>query len=121
MDESEFVPAPGQGALAIEARAGDEIVPPLLAALEHALTRAEVNAERAVVRALDAGCSTPLGARAVARHDGLELWAVILTPDGTQRLAAHAAGSCADAVALGESVAVNLKAQGAAKLLQPAT
>ena len=66
--EREFVPAPGQGALAIEARESDEATLRLLATLDDAASRAEITAERATMRALNAGCTTPLGARAVYEH-----------------------------------------------------
>lgn len=118
LDEHEFVPAPGQGALAIEARAADERVLGLLQAIEDAPTRAAITAERAAMSALNAGCSTPLGARAVVEDGQLRLWAVVLSVDGRQRVVADAHGKAEDATSLGQAVARQLIAGGADKLLQ---
>ncbi|HVF09534.1 MAG TPA: hydroxymethylbilane synthase [Abditibacteriaceae bacterium] len=117
LDERKCVPAPGQGALAIEARGDDEQVAQMLSTLDDAATRAEVTAERATMRALNAGCSTPLGARAVVDGDVLRMWAVILSPDGRRRIFAEAGGATADAASIGESVAQQLITQGARELL----
>jgi hydroxymethylbilane synthase len=59
-----MLPAPGQGALAVQCRAGDEPVLALLAAIEDPAARAETAAERAFLRALGAGCTAPVGAHA---------------------------------------------------------
>ncbi|MDF2441280.1 MAG: hydroxymethylbilane synthase [Abditibacteriota bacterium] len=117
-DQSAFVPAPGQGALAIEARSNDMRTLELLAALDHAPTRREIEAERAVMEALGAGCSTPLGARAIAEESALRLWAVVLSPDGKQRLFAQHQSTLGAADALGRHVAALLKEQGAAALME---
>jgi hydroxymethylbilane synthase len=117
LDELKYVPAPGQGALAIEARTGDERVLSLLSAIEDHATRSEITAERAAMRALNAGCSTPLGARAVACGEELRMWAVVLSPDGVQRIFAQGDGRLADAAAIGERVARLLVERGATKLL----
>lgn len=117
LDERSFVPAPGQGALAIEARQNDAQTLHLLAALDDAATRAEIGAERSAMRALNAGCSTPLGARAIATGDELHLWAVVLSPDGAQRLFAEGRDSLINAAQLGENVARQLQEQGATTLM----
>jgi hydroxymethylbilane synthase len=64
LDEREIVPAPGQGALAVQCRAGDDAVLTLLAAIADPAARAATDAERAFLRALDAGCTAPVGAHA---------------------------------------------------------
>jgi hydroxymethylbilane synthase len=117
LDERTCVPAPGQGALAIEARSDDGRVAQLLSTLEDTATRAEITAERTAMRALNAGCSTPLGARAVVDGDALQMWAVMLSPDGKQRIFAEAAGAASEAALIGEKVAQHLIAQGARELL----
>lgn len=117
LDEREFVPAPGQGALAIEAREGDERTLQLLAALDDAATRAEIGAERTAMRALNAGCSTPLGARAVAQDGRLHLWAVVLSVDGTQRVFAEREGAISESSLIGEDVARQLRSAGAVDLM----
>ena len=77
------VPAPGQGALAVECRDNDNRVLDLLRALENEATRIETAVERAIVRALNAGCSTPLGVHAHFQDDGqLLVVSRVLSPDG---------------------------------------
>ena len=112
----ELVPAPGQGTLALEARAGDERVTAAIAGLRDASAERALAAERALVRALGAGCETPLGAHAAARGDGrLELRAFIGSTDGSHWIRDAAAGS--DPAALGEAVAARLLSVGAEELL----
>lgn len=117
LDQNQFVPAPGQGALAVEARLNDDRTLQLLAKLDDAATRAEIGAERTAMRALNAGCSTPLGARAVASENELYLWAVVLSQDGKRRLWAEARGEIGQAPALGENVARQLLEAGAFELM----
>ncbi len=76
LDPLQMLPAPGQGALAIECRTDDTDLVADLAALDDPATRAAVTAERAVLATLEAGCSAPLGALAevVEGEDGDELW-----------------------------------------------
>lgn len=116
-DQSTFVPAPGQGALAIEARESDARTLKVLSTLDHALTRREIEAERSVMESLDAGCSTPLGARAVADQSTLRLWAVVLSTDGAQRIFAQHQSTLDGAAELGKRVAAMLKEQGADELM----
>ncbi len=91
-----MLPAPGQGALAIECRADDDLAT-ALARLDDPATRAAVTAERAVLATLEAGCSAPLGALAevVEGEDGEELWlrAVALSPDGALTVRMCATGT----------------------------
>ncbi len=119
LGEEEFLPAPGQGALALEARAGDWAVLDCLQRLEDAATRAAVTAERAVVRGLEAGCTTPLGTRTVVKLDEghLALQAVVLSPDGRNRVAANGSGRFDQAEAIGQSIAEKLVQRGARELI----
>ncbi|PPK93501.1 hydroxymethylbilane synthase [Kineococcus xinjiangensis] len=86
LDPATFVPAPGQGALAVECRADDEAVLAVLRGLDDPRTRVAVTAERTLLAALEAGCSAPVGAFARVL-DGeparLELRAAVASPDGT--------------------------------------
>ena len=112
----ELVPAPGQGTLAIEARAGDARVAAALRAQRDARAERELAAERALVSALGAGCDTPLGAR--ARVEGpaeLSLRAFVGSPDGGHWIRDEARG--ADPVELGAFVGARLLAAGAGSLL----
>ncbi|OGR86055.1 MAG: hydroxymethylbilane synthase, partial [Elusimicrobia bacterium RIFCSPHIGHO2_02_FULL_57_9] len=83
-----IVPAPGQGALAIEARKGRQDVAHIISAIDHAPTRREVELERAFLAAVGGGCSTPLGALARTQTGGLRLTAFWSREDGqgAQRL-----------------------------------
>ena len=81
----EMVPAPGQGALAIQAREGDD-AGDSVAAIEHQPSRIAFETERDLVRRLGGGCRLPLGAFAEGRGDGLRLLAVVIRPDGSDLL-----------------------------------
>ncbi|HEX8552662.1 MAG TPA: hydroxymethylbilane synthase [Abditibacteriaceae bacterium] len=118
LDETLCVPAPGQGALALECRIDDERTNTLLKALNCDCTRAEIAAERAAMRALNAGCSTPLGARALCDGTTVSLHACVLATDGARRLEARASAAKEDAHELGFAVAQDLLRQGARELMQ---
>jgi hydroxymethylbilane synthase len=117
LDTEIYTPAPGQGALALQARDGDESTLTLLHALEDDAARAAIIAERTIVRALNAGCSTPLGAYAHVQDGVLSLRACVLSVDGKQRNDAQGKGLPDRAADLGHSVAQKLLDQGARKLL----
>lgn len=116
-----MLPAPGQGALAVECRSGDAELAALLAGADHPVTRAAVEAERALLAALEAGCSAPLGALAEVQdgeHDGmLRLRALVASLDGTRVLRREATGSLHDPSGLGVLLAAELLAVGAADLV----
>ena len=85
-----MLPAPGQGALAVECRMQDQVVAEHLAALEHAPTRVCVTAERALLGALEAGCSAPIGALATLEGETIVLAAVVGTSsEGTPLVGSH--------------------------------
>lgn len=112
----EMVPAPGQGALAVQARAGDGRLPSIAAALDHERSRLAFEAERLVVQALGGGCALPLGAYAETRRDGVRLFAVVVRPDGSDLLWAQAeAGSPQDAA---REVVATLLEGGADRILR---
>ncbi|MCA9063113.1 MAG: hydroxymethylbilane synthase [Planctomycetaceae bacterium] len=112
-----LLPAVGQGALGLESRADDEATINLVRKLEDPQTRSEVTAERSVLHALRAGCHAPLGT--MTRVDGpfLEITAVILSPDGQQRIETTVSGEVESAARLGEIAAQRLCRWGADKLL----
>ncbi|GAA2971283.1 hydroxymethylbilane synthase [Microbacterium terrae] len=116
LDADAWPTAPGQGALAIEVRRGDE---DLVRALDHAETRAAVEAERHVLALLEAGCSAPVGARAVVDAGLLLLSASVYSLDGTVVLTSSHAASWPDADAphdVGAAAARELLDAGAADL-----
>jgi hydroxymethylbilane synthase len=109
----ELVPAAGQGCLAVTTRAGEES---LVAAIDHAPSRRALLAERAVVRALDADCHTPVGAHASSLPDGrLALRAFVGAPDGSAWVRDELEGD--DAEALGAEIAQRLLTAGAREIL----
>ncbi|PQV63481.1 hydroxymethylbilane synthase [Abditibacterium utsteinense] len=116
LPESWFVPAPGQGALALQSRRDDLDSRAILMALEDAPTRAAIEAERAVVSELEAGCSTPLGVLARSVGDAISMHAVVLSPDGLQRIAVSVQGSGAPEL-IGMRAAKSLLEKGAREIL----
>jgi hydroxymethylbilane synthase len=125
LDPLQLLPAPGQGALAVECRADDTDLVAALAILEDPRSRAAVDAERAVLATLEGGCSAPIGALAevVEGDDGDELWvrAVALSRDGALTVRMSASGDPADAVGVGTRLAKEMLADGAAELDQHLT
>lgn len=127
LDPHVMLPAPGQGALAVEVSAdtaaGDTPLTRALEALDDAATRWAVSAERALLARLEGGCAAPLGALGVLTRTGsLRLDAVAVSPDGSRSLRRHASAEVHDvagAVALGEELADELLALGAARLIAP--
>jgi len=119
LDPLQMLPAPGQGALAVECRADDDLAA-ALAVLDDPATRAATDAERAVLATLEGGCSAPVGALAevVEGDDGDELWlrAVAMSTDGELSVRMSATGSPADAADLGARLAKEMLADGAADL-----
>ncbi len=122
LDPLQMLPAPGQGALAIECRSDDPLRE-RLAALDDPHTRATVVAERAVLATLEGGCSAPIGALAevVEGEDGEELWvrAVALSHDGALAVRRSATGAPTDAAGLGTRLASEMLADGAGRLDDP--
>ncbi len=122
LDPSVMLPAPGQGALAVECRTADAAEGPLsraLAAYDDTASRMAVTAERALLQRLEAGCTAPIGALARVTDQGLALEAVVCSDDGTQVLRRYSSTSQADedgARALGIRMAEELLAAGAADL-----
>jgi hydroxymethylbilane synthase len=123
LDPLQMLPAPGQGALAVECRASDAaLVAEVRGALDDVRSRAAVTAERAVLAALEAGCSAPVGAMAEVAEgdDGDELWvrAVALSHDGALAVRRSASGSPQDAAGVGLRLAEEMLADGASTLIE---
>lgn len=117
LDPTVFVPAPGQGALALEGRAGDEATERAVAAIADPATTAALAAERAVARELAADCDTPLGAHATSTGDTLRLRAWVGLPDGSRWALDELDGAAGEPERLGAAVAARLGAVGARELL----
>jgi hydroxymethylbilane synthase len=117
------LPAPGQGALAVQVRAADEPTMALVAPIDHAPTRLATSSERTVLGTLRGGCQAPLGALARWTDGQLHVAAVVGAVDGARMLRSQRRGPATDpaeAAALGEQVAEDLRRQGAADLLAAA-
>ena len=117
-----MLPAPGQGALAVQCRADDQATLAFLAALDDAAVRAAVSAERAFLHALGGGCSAPVAAYAqVTTTDGqpwLHLQALVAAADGQPIIRVSGQGAeLTGALALGETLAEEALQQGAAALV----
>jgi hydroxymethylbilane synthase len=120
LDPARFVPAPGQGLLALEARADDARVRDALAEISDADAFACLCAERTLARSLHASCHTPLGAHATPAPSGLRLRAWVGLPDGSAWTIDELIGSASDPEALGREVARRLELAGAGEILRAA-
>jgi hydroxymethylbilane synthase len=113
----ECLPAPGQGALAVECRAERADLLELLAPLADEETARCVAAERAFSRALAGSCNVPLGAYATIAGGRMRLRGFVGAPDGTRLVSGEAGGAAADADAIGLALAEDLRSRGAAEIL----
>ncbi len=109
-------PAAGQGALAIEIRAGDFATAELVKFLDDGAARLTTTCERALLSKLGGGCQVPIGALAELRGDRLHLDAIVASPDGSKLLRESRTGS--DPVSLGEETGEALLRQGGAQILE---
>jgi hydroxymethylbilane synthase len=132
-EPDEMLPAPGQGALALECREGDAELAALLQLVTDEASMAAVTAERSLLEALEAGCSAPIGAYAVPPAGGsggdqgfvppgsraaqLRMQAAVMSPDGRRMLRAHGGGPAAGAWQLGRDLAAELLRSGASDLI----
>ena len=108
----EMLPAPGQGALAVECRDDDPELAGLLAVVNDEASMAAAVAERSLLEALAAGCSAPVGGYAAGTGQ-LAMRAAVLSLDGTRALRAHGSAPAADARRLGQDLAAELLRRGA--------
>jgi len=114
-----MLPAPGQGALAVECRDVDvdAVLLDALRSLDDAATRAAVTAERSLLATLEAGCSAPVGAYATVSGEGeallVHLTGNVVSLDGTVSVRKSVTGAAGDAVAVGRELALDLLASGA--------
>jgi hydroxymethylbilane synthase len=120
LDPRRFVPAPGQGVLALEGRAGDERAQRAADAIGDGITFACLRAERALARELGASCNTPLGVHAAAADAQIVLRAWVGLPDGSEWALDELAGELARPEELAREVAARLRLAGALAILRRA-
>ena len=120
LDPEIVLPAPGQGALALEVRLGDDLAEELAYSLNHRETQLRVTAERAFLARLGAGCLAPAGALAYLEEGELRLEGVVAAPDGSELIRGEIAGPPEEAAELGEELAADILDQGGEAILKEA-
>lgn len=118
LTEDQMLPAIGQGALALEARAADARVVGLTRALADADAEVTVAAERALLAGLGVGCRTPVAGHAVVRDGRVVLRGLVGRPDASEMLREELSGVPSDAASLGTELAKRLLARGADRILR---
>lgn len=117
LESAAWLPAPGQGALAVVVREGDADALKHVRPLDHLPSRASVTAERSLMHRLEAGCQLPVGAHGLPYGGGMRLRGVVASPDGGRAVRADATGAQDDPEALGVQVADRLLEMGADSIL----
>ena len=118
LSPEEFVPPPGQGAMAVEIRAGDPRTAEVVASADHAPTTAAVTAERSFLEALGGGCQVPVGAYAAGGADGeLRLTVFMAALDGSTTYRVTVTGASSDPVGLAAEAWETLREKGGASLV----
>jgi hydroxymethylbilane synthase len=117
-DPKEFIPAPAQGALAIQTRSEDEATMEAVRSIDDESSRAVALAERQVLATMQCGCHAPVGAYAERRGDTIEVHAFIADAEGRRMIRKAAVGSISQAVEVGERVARELLDAGGAEILR---
>jgi hydroxymethylbilane synthase len=117
----DFLPSPGQGALALEVRRDDEEMLELVDKVNHIATWQSITAERAFLSALGGGCRAPIAALAAVREGRLKIAGMAASPDGTRILQSSAESEASAAGPVGEQLAQELLALGAAQFIAEAT
>jgi hydroxymethylbilane synthase len=112
----DFMPAPGQGALALVARSDNLEVIDILRSIEHPPTRAEIEAERELVRILEGGCKVPVGALARAHGDRVAMAACIFSIDGKEKILAERSGNVQEGKVLAREIGEELIERGAKRI-----
>lgn len=119
LSATEFPPAPGQGAVAVQVRADDERAVGLVGRLDHPPSAIAVAAERSFLNRIEGGCQVPAGALAEIDGATLTLATLVCSPDGRRAVAASAVGSADEAAAVGLAAADRALEDGADEILAP--
>jgi hydroxymethylbilane synthase len=118
LDTTIMLPAIGQGALCVEIRNDDPIVGPMVAAMEHARTRAVVAGERAFLKRLEGGCQVPIAGHGTISNNTFTLTGLVADVDGLQVIKGKKSGPIESSETIGIDLAEELLARGADKILQ---
>jgi hydroxymethylbilane synthase len=118
LEPTEFVPAPAQGALAVQTRADDKATMELVNTINDAQSRQLVDAERLVLKRLHPGCHAPVGVFAKRTGEAIQIFAFVSKPDGTESLRKNIEGPLQQAQELAEKLAQELIAAGAKEILE---
>lgn len=119
LEPEQLLPAPGQGALAVQVRVDDEATRHWVERLDDAAARATTTAERAFLARLEGGCQVPVGALAELDGSRLRLAGVVCALDGTRAVEGRRDGAASEAVVLGVALAEELLRRGAGESLTP--
>jgi hydroxymethylbilane synthase len=114
MDVKTFPPAPGQGAITVESRIGDQRIDALLGPLNHRPTSTALVCERAFLAGLDGSCRTPIAGLATVSGDRLQFHGMILLPDGSEVHEVTGEGTLSDAMDIGRDAALRVRKQAGA-------
>ncbi len=117
LEETAWLPAPGQGALGLVTRTDDETTRSLVEPLNDPQTQSAVRAERALLGRLGGGCQLPLGALGVPCADGLRLWGLVASLDGRRVVRGDVTGGSGEPDVLGQRLAELLRQRGAEVVL----
>jgi len=117
LNPEKMVPAPGQGALGLEIREDNREVAEVLRAVNDPDSQVEIEAERALMKALGGGCSVPVGGLARVQGESLTVTGIVLSPDGMKAVRKEVNGPKQSAQRLGAELASHLRAVGADRLL----
>jgi hydroxymethylbilane synthase len=115
LETDEFLPAVGQGAIAIEARRDDDRINAFVKAIGDSDTEVALSAERSFLALLDGSCRTPIGGHCRVNGDRVDFRGLIISPDGTQSYETTREGARADAAALGADAAHELRERAGEK------
>jgi hydroxymethylbilane synthase len=118
LNPAEFLPAPAQGALAVQTRADDKNTIELVGTIDDAQTRRIVSAERQVLRRLHPGCHAPVGAFAQKQGEAIHISAFASKPDGSEFLRKEIEGPFQQAEKLADELAGQMLSAGAKRILE---
>lgn len=118
LDPEKFPPAPGQGAICIEARSDDRHIAEMVAPIHHVATGHALACERAFLAVLDGSCRTPIAGLARGEGERLDFFGMVLAPDGREWHEISRSGPAADAEAIGRAAGSAIRAKAGARFFE---